>query len=191
MAGLLEDPVQYESITQLAVPWGPGQLTYNEGTQCALMVDEYSRVIVNDNQSAVNSSNGLFSPASVPTPWNEVGKCTYRVFMEFRKRGRHGVPDSEVSQWSYGTAVHIGQGLFLSNSHVFSCPRDLGTTVALTHFVRFRTSASHTLSVRQQHTIPLSFFPKEIFISIAIATAVQALVPPAALSYHINALPSA
>jgi hypothetical protein len=79
MAGLLEDPVQYGSITQLAAPWGPGQLTYNEGTQCALMVDEYSRVIVNDNQPAVNSSNGLFSPASVPTPWNEVGKCTFQV----------------------------------------------------------------------------------------------------------------
>jgi hypothetical protein len=135
MAGLLEDPVQYESITQLATPWGPGQLTYNEGTQCALMVDEYSRVIVNDNQPAVNSSNGLFSPASVPTPWNEVGKCTYRVFIEFRKRGRHGVPDSKVSQWhEYGTAVHIGQGLFLSNAHVFSWPRDLKTKLPLTHF---------------------------------------------------------
>jgi hypothetical protein len=104
------------------------------------MVDEHSRVIIIDNQSAIPISHKLLPTVTAPTPWTEVGKCTYRVFVAFRKRLAHGVPDSKVSQWNWGTAVHIGEGLFLSNAHVFSWPRSVMNNEILTH-IRYEAKA--------------------------------------------------
>jgi hypothetical protein len=59
-AGHLGDSTQYENTRQLAVPFSPLQITYSEGSQCALTMHVHSRVIVN-NHSAGLRYDGLYS----------------------------------------------------------------------------------------------------------------------------------
>jgi hypothetical protein len=80
-AGHLGDSTQYENTRQLAVPFSPLQITYSEGSQCALTMHVHSRVIVN-NHSAGLRYDGLYLVAGrdlVPSRGNHPQFCQFRL----------------------------------------------------------------------------------------------------------------
>ncbi|KAF8464876.1 hypothetical protein BDZ91DRAFT_795376 [Kalaharituber pfeilii] len=80
-----------------------------------LMVDANHCIKAQSNSPAIRQSGNLLRSSAAASAWEEVGKSTYRVYVRFR--------NSQTNDWERlvyeGSAVHIGEGLFLSAVHMF------------------------------------------------------------------------
>lgn len=120
----------------------PSMIRYNETRfaydQGSMMVDADSRAIVQDNIPAIPSAVpqtlaqrlGLGVPARVDT-WDVVGMSTYKLFVDFQPR--NAAPFTETRYSMQGTAVHLGEGIFITCAHLctwLNGPSGLGYTSA-------------------------------------------------------------
>jgi hypothetical protein len=91
--------------------------------QLGLMVDKSGRVVPPQNTVAYGERTNRFSWRLATTPWTATAKATYRVSIQFYKKllaGGHK-SDPELIEMR-GTAIHVGEGLFLTNLHVVKWP---------------------------------------------------------------------
>ena len=77
----------------------------------SLMVDDTGRVLVPQNVP----TNAAFPQQPVSKSWKKVGKHTFRLVIHYYP---FTDPSSRDAIEHMGTAIHIGQGLFLTNIHV-------------------------------------------------------------------------
>lgn len=90
--------------------------------QQSFMVDDQHRVIRPASVEA-QPVNGVFRRISCrlrTTEWTETAKATYLAEVSFHRKisGSNGVDERPMPYIKQGTAVHIGEGLFLTNLHV-------------------------------------------------------------------------
>jgi hypothetical protein len=88
--------------------------------QLGFMVDESRRVVAPSNAPAHGER---FSWRLASTPWTETAKATYRVRILYYLKLPQGKHKSEPEYTEMlGTAIHVGEGLFLTNLHVVKWP---------------------------------------------------------------------
>jgi hypothetical protein len=91
--------------------------------QLGFMVDESRRVVAPSNAPAHGERASRFSLRLASTPWTETAKATYRVRIHFYLKLPQGKHKSEPEYSEMlGTAIHVGEGLFLTNIHVVKWP---------------------------------------------------------------------
>jgi hypothetical protein len=119
----------------------------------AMMVDSSARIIPPENMATVPSrlENLVhLNFSSTSTPWKNEGKSTYRLFVAFWRLNNGKPPLARERIVSQGTAIHIGEGLFLTCAQVCRWTKGQGTNFShTTHNVKlFLRSGSGNLSNR-------------------------------------------
>ena len=100
---------------------------YNPGHPCMLDVGAASRVVRRVNQEVLPSKSRYFlRTRATETQYTGTGKATYSVYIVFHKRL---LPAGEINpqpeqRLKQGCAIHIGEGLFLTNMHVLQWLRN-------------------------------------------------------------------
>ena len=82
------------------------------------MVDATHKIKPQANQPATSGflrSRYLLRSSRKASEWEQIGKSTYRLYITLRKKATQQLEDFHLE----GTAVHIGEGLFLSALHCF------------------------------------------------------------------------